>query len=110
MTHAPTTVLELRERCLDWPQNVVADAVVAAFREVRPTPTAVLPPDATLFAAKMDRRESRSTDDASLMVLACFVARWLTDRNLAQATLDKPPRLSPELHDAIWRHLCERIE
>jgi hypothetical protein len=108
MTNAPTTALELRERCMNLPEDVVADAVVAAFKDVRPAPAAVLPPGAALFAEKSDRRQPRSSDDASLIVLACFVARWLTDRDLAQATLDKPPRLSPDLHAAIWRYLCER--
>ncbi len=108
MAKTPRTALELRERCMDLSQNVVADAVVAAFKDVRPAPTTVLPSDAALFAAKMEERQPRSPDDATLTVLACFVARWLTDPDLAQATLDRPPRLSPELHAAIWRHLCER--
>ncbi|MGE5359310.1 MAG: hypothetical protein ACM3NQ_09845 [Bacteroidales bacterium] len=103
----PKTALELRERCRDCPEDIVRQAVVAAFRKARPTPTTVLPLRVTLLMKRQDRRGSSSLrpDDARVQILACFVAEWLTDRELPKTTLDNPPRLSPHLIAAIWRHL-----
>ncbi len=76
-------------------------------KKSRPTATNVLPPHVILLMKLPDRRGSSSlpADDACLLVLAAFVAEWLTDRELPTATLDNPPPLSPDLIAAIWQHL-----
>ncbi len=100
----PTTALELRGYCAGWPEDVVRRAVKAAFEEVRPPATKVLPPQVTLVVKKPDRRQP-VPDDTRMFALAAFVAAWLTEPDVPRAMLDDPPRLSQDLVEAVWRHL-----
>ncbi len=104
MPQTPTTVQELRERCKDWPEAVVRDAVVAALEEVRPTAADVLPPHVTLLVERRDLRQlwPLPVHGARVLAVAAFVARWLTG---PEAKADDTPTLSLDLVAEIWRHL-----